>query len=227
MLPAGGEAWTRWNDRVRDQIVRRQQLEGQPRRELGIPTTATTEPAGGRIYCTALATLSLEVYYRSSALREPSSTPATPPRDASRDRLRAVRPEVRLAATESRSDRCGNARFSLLTLMILVVVAAIDCAFLPVRTPGKSGLLIGLALQIAPSWIVSRKPAAGRDEFGSTRATGRRWSSLTSRPPLCEQPGYRPVGRSRSSPVSCGPARIARGLQLWSSGTSSSTPIRR
>ncbi len=28
MYQQGGDAWTKWNDRVRDQIVRRQQLEG-------------------------------------------------------------------------------------------------------------------------------------------------------------------------------------------------------
>jgi hypothetical protein len=91
MYQQGGEAWTRWNDRVRDQIVRRQQLEGH-RAGSWDPDDSDYGARGGRIYCTALATLTLEVYYRFLRLyEEPSSTPATPPagrftRSPARDR---------------------------------------------------------------------------------------------------------------------------------------------
>jgi hypothetical protein len=64
MFQAGGEPWTKWNDCVRDTIIKLQR-----------PATAGCEhgswdPAdrwgnrGGRIYSTALAALTLEVYYR-------------------------------------------------------------------------------------------------------------------------------------------------------------------
>ncbi|SIN73124.1 hypothetical protein SAMN05444166_0498 [Singulisphaera sp. GP187] len=93
MYQQGGNAWTRWNDRVRDQIVRRQQLEGH-RAGSWDPDDSDYGARGGRIYCTAMATLTLEVYYRFLRLyEEPSSThtPATPPpgrftRSPSRDR---------------------------------------------------------------------------------------------------------------------------------------------
>jgi len=64
-----------------------------------------------------------------------------------------------------------HARFSLLTLMILVVVAAIDCAFLPVAERLAGGLLIGLALQIGPLWIVRASGRARRFWVGF-EATG-------------------------------------------------------
>ncbi|AGA28871.1 prenyltransferase/squalene oxidase repeat-containing protein [Singulisphaera acidiphila] len=91
MYQQGGDAWTRWNDRVRDQIVRRQQLEGH-RAGSWDPDDSDYGARGGRIYCTAMATLTLEVYYRFLRLyEEPSTTPATPPpgrftRTPSRDR---------------------------------------------------------------------------------------------------------------------------------------------
>lgn len=65
MYQHGGPSWTRWNDRVRDQLVRRQVRGGH--------ADGSWDPAeckdrydklGGRIYCTALAALTLEVYYR-------------------------------------------------------------------------------------------------------------------------------------------------------------------
>lgn len=54
----GGEPWQQWNERVRDLLVSEQEADGSwdPRGPWGA--------YGGRIYSTALATLSLEVYYR-------------------------------------------------------------------------------------------------------------------------------------------------------------------
>ncbi len=72
----GGEAWNRWNDRVRDQLVRRQVRTGH--------ADGSWDPAecrdqydrrGGRIYTTAVAALTLEVYYRYLRLYD---TPAGP-----------------------------------------------------------------------------------------------------------------------------------------------------
>ena len=58
MFQYGGDPWRQWNERVRDLLVQEQQADGSwaPRGEWG--------PYGGRLYSTALAALTLEVYYR-------------------------------------------------------------------------------------------------------------------------------------------------------------------
>lgn len=58
MFQYGGEPWQTWNERVRDILVAEQKPDGSwaPRGPWGA--------YGGQIYSTALATLSLEVYYR-------------------------------------------------------------------------------------------------------------------------------------------------------------------
>ena len=86
MYQHGGEAWTRWNNEARDEIVRRQVVDGHSAGS-GPPDESPYGTKGGRIYATALATLSLEVYYRYLRLYDtpklPATVaPATPPRDA-------------------------------------------------------------------------------------------------------------------------------------------------
>ena len=62
MYQNGGKAWTTWNKALRDLLIAEQRKDGvlagswDPKGRYG--------PYGGRIYSTALATLSLEVYYR-------------------------------------------------------------------------------------------------------------------------------------------------------------------
>jgi len=62
MYQHGGEAWSTWNTALRDMLIFEQRKDGpnagswDPRGVYG--------PYGGRIYSTAIATLSLEVYYR-------------------------------------------------------------------------------------------------------------------------------------------------------------------
>ena len=62
MYQFGGDAWDRWNQSVRDLLVSEQRQTGKlagswdPRGPWG--------PHGGRLYATALSTLTLEVYYR-------------------------------------------------------------------------------------------------------------------------------------------------------------------
>jgi hypothetical protein len=63
MYQHGGDAWERWNAEVRDRIVRRQRDAGHQAGSWD-PDDSLYGSKGGRIYCTALATLSLEVYYR-------------------------------------------------------------------------------------------------------------------------------------------------------------------
>ena len=86
MYQHGGDAWARWNLKTRDTILRRQRPSGHAAGSWD-PDESQYGTHGGRIYCTAaLATLSLEVYYRYLRLyespppRRPRPRPATPRR---------------------------------------------------------------------------------------------------------------------------------------------------
>ena len=77
----GGEPWTRWNAKIRDQIVGLQSSSGHQ--------TGSWEPddslygaKGGRIYCTTLAALTLEVYYRYLRLYDEPKIPLEAGRNA-------------------------------------------------------------------------------------------------------------------------------------------------
>jgi hypothetical protein len=64
----GGTPWERWNVVMRDYLVRSQSTHGH---ELGSWYFDGADPgagAGGRLYCTALAAMILEVYYRHMPL---------------------------------------------------------------------------------------------------------------------------------------------------------------
>ncbi|MBN1394147.1 MAG: hypothetical protein JW959_03920 [Pirellulales bacterium] len=62
MYQLQGQHWQRWNEAMRDAVVARQVKQG---RQAGSWDTNTVWGAyGGRVYTTALATLTLEVYYR-------------------------------------------------------------------------------------------------------------------------------------------------------------------
>jgi hypothetical protein len=74
MYQHGGDAWSRWNAEVRDQIVARQQNNGH-RAGSWDPDDSLYGAKGGRIYCTALATLTLEVYYRFLRLYDDPQIP--------------------------------------------------------------------------------------------------------------------------------------------------------
>ncbi len=75
----GGPTWEAWNRQVRDQLVKRQRASGHA---LGSWDPDQTEYGvlGGRIYSTAVATLTLEVYYRYLRLYD-LPTPPTPTTD--------------------------------------------------------------------------------------------------------------------------------------------------
>jgi hypothetical protein len=75
MYQYGGPAWTRWNGRVRDRIVRLQRSTGH---QIGSwdPDDSMYGARGGRLYCTALAALTLEVYYRYLRLYGAPNLPA-------------------------------------------------------------------------------------------------------------------------------------------------------
>ena len=58
----GGDEWTKWNEEMREQLVKTQILKGH-----GTGSWNLADPhggAGGRLYMTCLATMTLEVYYR-------------------------------------------------------------------------------------------------------------------------------------------------------------------
>ena len=60
---AGGEPWNQWNAIVRDLVVGLQEKKGCARGSWD-PTITLHGMVGGRVYTTALAVLTLEVYYR-------------------------------------------------------------------------------------------------------------------------------------------------------------------
>jgi hypothetical protein len=59
-----GEAWQRWNQRMRDMLVASQYQRGHERGSWYMPEGDYGSSMGGRLYCTAMAAMILEVYYR-------------------------------------------------------------------------------------------------------------------------------------------------------------------
>ncbi len=80
MFQHGGEPWSRWNALVRDRLVQRQHARGHMAGSWD-PDETDYGARGGRVYGTALATLTLEVYYRYLRLYDAPATPIAP-RDA-------------------------------------------------------------------------------------------------------------------------------------------------
>jgi hypothetical protein len=75
MFQRGGTDWSRWNQSIRDELVKRQRTEGHATGSWD-PDPTQYGRFGGRVYATALATLSLEVYYRYLRLyEEPKRAP--------------------------------------------------------------------------------------------------------------------------------------------------------
>jgi hypothetical protein len=72
----GGDPWLRWNSRVRDQLVGSQTRGGHADGSWDpVLCKDKHDLLGGRIYTTALATLTLEVYYRYLRLYDAPATP--------------------------------------------------------------------------------------------------------------------------------------------------------
>ena len=63
MFQAGGGPWERWNNALRDHVIERQ-LQGEACERGSWPPDDRWSDHGGRVYSTALAVLTLEVYYR-------------------------------------------------------------------------------------------------------------------------------------------------------------------
>ncbi|MEO2024845.1 MAG: prenyltransferase/squalene oxidase repeat-containing protein [Fuerstiella sp.] len=64
----GGDEWVRWNVRLRDDLIARQETVGPAKGSWKPRTGAIHAKQGGRLLTTALATLTLEVYYRYKPL---------------------------------------------------------------------------------------------------------------------------------------------------------------
>ncbi len=59
-----GEEWLNWNSQMRDQLVHAQAKQGHEDGSWFSGTGDSGSGSGGRLYCTAMATMILEVYYR-------------------------------------------------------------------------------------------------------------------------------------------------------------------
>jgi hypothetical protein len=68
----GGPEWERWNGAMRDQLVNTQEKSGHAAGSWHIPEGWSQQ--GGRLYCTAMSTMILEVYYRYMPLYGDKST---------------------------------------------------------------------------------------------------------------------------------------------------------
>jgi hypothetical protein len=76
MYQHGGDDWEQWNAVVRDRIVSQQRDSGHQAGSWD-PDDSEWGTRGGRIYSTALATLTLEVYYRYLRLYDDPGLPPT------------------------------------------------------------------------------------------------------------------------------------------------------
>lgn len=59
-----GEVWSTWNNKMRDQLVETQSKKGHEAGSWFVGAGGHANDAGGRLYCTSLSCMTLEVYYR-------------------------------------------------------------------------------------------------------------------------------------------------------------------
>lgn len=62
LMQYDGDLWPKWNDKMRDQLIASQAKIGHETGSWFFP--GGHNEAGGRLYCTSMATMTLEVYYR-------------------------------------------------------------------------------------------------------------------------------------------------------------------
>jgi hypothetical protein len=72
----GGEAWTKWNDVMRDQLIETQAQEGVEAGSWKPIGSGHAASSGGRLYTTVLNIMSLEVYYRHLPLYQRNAVQA-------------------------------------------------------------------------------------------------------------------------------------------------------
>ena len=72
MIHYGGPSWPKWNEQLRDFLIASQARRGPANGSwyFDNPDDLGTR-SGGRLYCTAMAAMTLEVYYRHMPLYNP------------------------------------------------------------------------------------------------------------------------------------------------------------
>jgi hypothetical protein len=73
----GGSSWEKWNSFMRDYLVQSQSQQGS---ELGSWMLDGSHDESGRLYCTAMAAMTLEVYYRYASIYSKQSVTTGPRR---------------------------------------------------------------------------------------------------------------------------------------------------
>ena len=73
MLHYGGQEWKEWNGVMRDFLVDSQETEGTKKGSWHWKANTHAAKVGGRLYQTALAAMTLEVYYRFLPLYKDSA----------------------------------------------------------------------------------------------------------------------------------------------------------
>ncbi|HWA99335.1 MAG TPA: prenyltransferase/squalene oxidase repeat-containing protein [Pirellulales bacterium] len=69
-----GELWSQWNEKMRDQLIETQSKTGHEAGSWFAGDGGHVNEAGGRLYCTSLSCMTLEVYYRHLPLYKKTST---------------------------------------------------------------------------------------------------------------------------------------------------------
>ncbi|MDA7949891.1 MAG: terpene cyclase/mutase family protein [Pirellulaceae bacterium] len=73
----GGPQWEAWNEKMREYLIRTQASRGHESGSWYFEGDQHNE-AGGRLYCTAMSAMILEVYYRYAPLYQKSAVPEEP-----------------------------------------------------------------------------------------------------------------------------------------------------
>jgi hypothetical protein len=76
-----GDLWKQWNAVMRDQLVKAQSQQGHETGSWFFASGDHGATRGGRLYCTAMATMVLEVYYRHLPIYRKQSTEESFPLD--------------------------------------------------------------------------------------------------------------------------------------------------
>ena len=84
----GRDAWKKWNTQVRDALIDAQVTDGHAKGSWHVARGDYGSQRGGRLYCTSMAVLLLEVYYRYPPLHGPIAPPSR-----SRPGVLEVRPQ--------------------------------------------------------------------------------------------------------------------------------------
>jgi hypothetical protein len=74
MIQYGGEPWEQWNKKMKPQLVNSQSRNGHETGSWYFDERGHVTEKGGRLYCTSMACMTLEVYYRYLPIYKQEST---------------------------------------------------------------------------------------------------------------------------------------------------------